>query len=140
MKPCPKLSAVVAAAALCAVAVPAVAAETIYIETPAQTTVYAPVETVTYYAVPDTTTVVADEPITVYGYRDDDARITQEALDNIAADPYINGIVGVETDDSVVTLDGRVSTPGQALRAERDARVDGVSEVQNRLRANVGMY
>ena len=140
MKPCLKLSAAVAAAALAAVAGPAVAAETIYIVTPAQTTVYAPEESVTYYAVPEATTVVADEPIVVYGYADDDARITHQALDNIAADPYINGIVGVETNDSVVTLDGRVSTPGQALRAERDARVDGVSEVQNRVRANVGMY
>lgn len=140
MKPCLKLSVAVAAATLAAVAVPAVAAQTIYIETPAQTTVYAPVETETYYLVPGTTTVVADDPVVVYGYRDDDARITHEALDNIAADPWINGIVGVETNDSVVTLDGRVSTPGQALRAERDARVDGVSEVQNRIRASVGMY
>ena len=134
MKPFLKLSAIVAAV----LALPA-AAETIYIETPASNTVYAPVEVDTYYAVPQTTTVVYDEPITVYGYRNDDDRITSDVIDEIASDPWITGVVGVQTDDNVVTLDGRVTTPGQARRAEMDAhRVDGVAEVQNRLRTRVG--
>ena len=139
MKAFTKLSATLIAGALAAVAAPAVAAETIYIETPATTTVYVPVETTTYYAVPETTTVYYGDATTVYGYRNDDDRITSEVIGNIAADPNINGIVGVQTENSVVTLDGRVSTPGQALRAGYDAhRADGVSEVQNRLRTRVG--
>src|SRR5262245_27271842 len=138
MKPCLKLSATFAAV-IAAVALPAVAAETIYIETPPSNTVYAPVEVTTYYAVPQTTTVYYGTPVTVYGYRNDDDRITSDVIGQIAADPWISGVVGVQTDDNVVTLEGRVTTPGQARRAEMDAhRVDGVAEVQNRLRTRVG--
>jgi len=138
MKPCLKLSAIFAGV-LAAAALPAVAAETIYIETTPSTTIYAPVEVDTYYAVPQTTTVYYDAPITVYGYRNDDDRITSEVIGQIATDPRISGVIGVQTDDNVVTLDGRVTTPGQSRRAEMDARrVDGVAEVQNQLRTRVG--
>jgi len=138
MKPCLKLSATFAAV-IAAVALPAVAAETIYIETTPGTTVYAPVEVDTYYAVPQTTTVYYDAPITVYGYRNDDDRITSDVIGQIATDPRISGVIGVQTDNNVVTLDGRVTTPGQARRAEMDAHsVDGVAEVQNQLRTRVG--
>ena len=130
MKACLKLSALAAAL----IAVPAMA-DVMYIYTPPPVTVYAPVE--------DTTTYVYEEPqtITVYGYRpaNEDERITNDVITNIANDPWINGAVGVETTDKVVTLNGRVGTPGQALRAESDAHAAGdVSEVQNRLRTRVG--
>ena len=138
MKPCLKLSATFAAV-LAAVALPAVAAETIYIETTPSTTIYAPVQADTYYAVPQTTTVYYDAPITVYGYRNDDDRITSDVIGQIATDPRISGVIGVQTENNVVTLDGRVTTPGQARRAEMDAHsVDGVAEVQNQLRTRVG--
>ncbi len=137
MKPCPKLTAALVAAALAAAAAPAVA-ETIYVYTPPERTVYVPVETATtddyytYYTAPTT--------ITVYGTRaNDDDLITNDVVTELAFDPWISGTVGVETNNNVVTLNGRVTTPGQALRADADAhRVDGVSEVQNRLRTRVG--
>jgi BON domain-containing protein len=144
MKACLKLSALAAAL----IAVPAMA-DVMYIYTPPPATVYAPVEDATtdyVYTTPvttTTTTYVYDEPrtITVYGYRpaNEDERITNDVITNIADDPWINGAVGVETTDKVVTLNGRVGTPGQALRAEYDAHAAGdVSEVQNRLRTRVG--
>jgi len=136
--PAPKLTAALIATALAAAAAPAIA-ETIYVYTPPERTVYVPVETVTtddyytYYTAPTTT-------ITVYGTRgDEDALITNDVVTELAFDPWISGTVGVETNNNVVTLNGRVSTPGQALRADADAhRVDGVSEVQNRLKTRVG--
>ncbi len=138
MKPCPKLSATLVAAALAAIAGPAVP-ETIYVDTPPATTVYVPVQTATtddyyaYYTAPTTS-------ITVYGVRaDEDDLITNDVMTELALDPWISGKIGVETNNNVVTLNGRVSTPGQALRADFDAhRVEGVSEVQNRLRTRVG--
>jgi len=137
MKPCPKLTAALVTAALATAAAPAVA-ETIYVYTPSERTVYVPVETATtddyytYYTAPTTT-------ITVYGTRTDDDVITNNVVTELAFDPWISGTIGVETNNNVVTLNGRVSTPGQALRADYDAhRVDGVAEVQNRLRTRVG--
>jgi hypothetical protein len=138
MKPCPKLSATLVAATLAVVAAPAIA-ETLYVYTPPERTVYAPVETTTtddyytYYTAPTTT-------ITVYGTRaDEDDLITNDVVAKLAFDPRISGKIGVETNNNVVTLNGRVSTPGQAQRADFDAHsVEGVSEVQNRLRTRVG--
>lgn len=97
-----------------------------------------------YYAVPATTeyyvTPVIEERITIYADRaTGDQLITNDVVDAIAADPRITGYVGVETRDGDVTLSGLVSTPGQALRAGRDARgVDGVRDLHNNVRARVG--
>lgn len=125
---------------------------------PVTTDIYvAPVTTNTYvapvttgaYVVNDATTYVApsgtyyvyEAPITVTAPANEDAAITQSVADNIAADPWINGAVGIDTRDNVVTLTGLVSTPGQTWRAAGDARrVDGVDEVRNQIRSRVGDY
>ena len=74
-----------------------------------------------------------------FSWADLEGLITNDVVTELAFDPWISGTVGVETNNNVVTLNGRVSTPGQALRADADAhRVDGVSEVQNRLKTRVG--
>jgi osmotically-inducible protein OsmY len=69
----------------------------------------------------------------------DDQLITDEVIDRIATNGRISGRVDVETYRRDVTLRGRVTTPGQADRAEREARsVDGVRDVNNLLRTRVG--
>jgi hypothetical protein len=67
-------------------------------------------------------------------------RITDEVIDRIADDSRISGRVGVETSrNNRVTLSGRVGTRLQADRASRHAMsVQGVREVDNQLRAQVG--
>lgn len=69
----------------------------------------------------------------------DDELITYDVMDRIATDPHLQGRVGVETYRRNVTLTGRVTSPVQVERAERDARsVEGVRDVNNLLRARVG--
>jgi hypothetical protein len=72
-------------------------------------------------------------------YMTDDQAITSDVMDNIASNPRISGNIGVETEDRDVKLTGMVTTPGQARRAEQDARsVDGVRNVDNGIRSKVG--
>jgi hypothetical protein len=104
------------------------------------TTVYYVPSTTYYYAQPATTVVYEAPAIEVTApYLTGDRRITADVVDTIAADPWISGRVGVETRDSNVNLSGIVTTPGQARRAERDAKsVPGVRNVENELRTRVG--
>jgi hypothetical protein len=108
---------------------------------------YVPETTTVYSYTPDTTAYyVAPQPVyyagpyTVYGSpADNDAAINADVQDRIASDPYINGHIDVSTRNSDVTLQGLVSTPGQADRAGYRAReVDGVGDIDNQVRARVG--
>jgi hypothetical protein len=108
---------------------------------------YVPETTTVYSYTPDTTSYyVAPAPVyyagpyTVYGSSvDNDAAINADVQDNIASDPYINGHIDVSTRNSDVTLQGLVSTPGQADRAGYRAReVDGVGDIDNQVRSRVG--
>jgi hypothetical protein len=124
-----KIPALVCAATLGALAAPAFAA-------------------VTYYAVPEDdevvyyapTVVYVEPPITVRARRaTEDELITDDVSYRLATNPRLSGKIGVETERRVVTLTGRVTTPGQVDIASREARsVDGVDEVQNYLRTRVG--
>jgi hypothetical protein len=87
-------------------------------------------------------TVVYDEDIYVTAPRArEDDLITQDVADTIASDPRITGRVGVETYRNNVTLTGRVTSPTQVERAQRDAQsVNGVRDVNNELRSSVGNF
>jgi len=91
--------------------------------------------TVAYPAVP------AEAPIIVTAPRDasDDYLINRDVADNLAADPSLRGHIETQTFRNTVTLGGRVTTPGMVDRAERDAQsVEGVRDVENRIRPSVG--
>ncbi len=112
-------------------------------------TVYETAPTTTYYYdtapattyVPTTTTYYTEPPIVVTAPRSEDEAITNDVVDTLASDPRISGNIGVETFRNNVTLTGRVLTPTQAEIAARDAHsVDGVRDVENRLRARVGEF
>ena len=79
-------------------------------------------------------------PITVEQKRDPaDARVQADVMARLRAMENIEGIIGVETHQSVVRLTGKVTTSGQAYRAGREARnVAGVGNVDNEIRAKVG--
>lgn len=131
------IPAIVASAALAALAAPAFAAQTITIETTPSTTYY--VTTDDDY-VPPTTYYHSEPPIVVTEPRaTEDELITQDVVDTLAADPRLSGRIGVETTDREVELSGIVTSWGQALRAERDARsVPGVNNVHNTLATRIG--
>ena len=107
-----------------------------------------PADTVTYvepappsatYTYTDTATTYRGPDIVVVEPRTEDELITEEVVDRIAANPYIEGRVGVETFRNEVTLTGRVGTSGHANQAEREAMsVDGVREVHNLMRRSSG--
>jgi osmotically-inducible protein OsmY len=60
-------------------------------------------------------------------------------VDRLAGDARLSGKIGVESYRHVVSLTGRVTTTGQAERAEAIARsVEGVRDVNNYLTARVG--
>jgi hypothetical protein len=135
-----RLPALIASAALGALAAPAFA-ETIYIETSPSDYVYVPPPTTYYYYTAPAPTVVYTEPPIVVTPRDDDASINQGVVDTLAADPYLSGRIGVETRDREVELSGIVTTDGQTMRAERDAKsVYGVRNVQNNLTTRIGPH
>lgn len=68
-----------------------------------------------------------------------DERIQAQLLDVLASAPDVSGKIGVESNDSVVTLSGWTTTAAQARRAARYAYgIDGVKSVQNEIRARVG--
>ncbi|MBC8024347.1 MAG: BON domain-containing protein [Burkholderiales bacterium] len=67
-----------------------------------------------------------------------DQLIKSEVMDRIASDQRPSGQIGVETQDNVVTLTGRVLDPDQIEWAAQDARgVDGVTDVNNLVRASL---
>jgi osmotically-inducible protein OsmY len=70
------------------------------------------------------------------GEKLDDTKITTAVKTKLAADRVKNLIdVGVETNDGVVRLYGKVPTPDDKFEAERVARrVKGVRDVTNELR------
>jgi osmotically-inducible protein OsmY len=71
--------------------------------------------------------------------RTHDERIELEVMERLANNPRLSGKIGVEAKDSVVRLTGWTRTPGQARRAERDARsVRSVKQVRNEIRPRVG--
>ena len=126
-----------------------VPAERTYYYVPAERTYYYAPDTTTYYTPPLTT--YYDQPVvTTRIYEANrieveaprystDQRITNDVVDVLATDPRLSGKIGVVTDDRTVHLTGRVTTPGQADIASRDAMsVDGVREVRNELRTRVG--
>jgi osmotically-inducible protein OsmY len=82
----------------------------------------------------------AEPPIVVTESRaTDDALITGEVVDTLAADPRLSGRIGVQTLDREVELTGIVTTAGQSRQAERDARsVYGVRSVSNKLATRIG--
>jgi osmotically-inducible protein OsmY len=70
-----------------------------------------------------------------------DQLITTQVQDVLRNDPRLSGEIGVETHDSEVTLDGLVTTSGEADRAGRDAEsVEGVRAVHDNLKAYVGQH
>ena len=108
----------------------------IYYTDPAPVATYPdPTPVVTY-----TTPEYASDAIIVTAPRgDEDRMITNDVVDRIATDPGVSGQVGVDTYRNNVTLTGRVATPGQVDRAERDAKsIPGVNEVTNTIRPRVG--
>ncbi|HET9651525.1 MAG TPA: BON domain-containing protein [Usitatibacter sp.] len=140
------IPAFVASAALAALAVPAFAAQTITIDTAPTTTYYVTTDddyvppTTYYYYEPAATQTYSEPPIVVTEPRaTEDELITQDVVDTLASDPRLSGRIGVETTDREVELSGIVTSWGQALRAERDARsVPGVSNVHNTLATRIG--
>jgi hypothetical protein len=68
-----------------------------------------------------------------------DERIRLAVIDRLAADPQLDGRIGVDTKDAVVRLTGWTRTAGQARHAEREARsVQQVKQVRNEIRPRVG--
>ena len=85
----------------------------------------------------------ATQTIIVTAPRDasEDYLVNSDVANAIADDPTIRGHVETQTFRNVVTLGGRVVTPGMADRVERDARsVDGVADVENLVRPMVGEH
>ena len=96
---------------------------------------------VTYaYDEPDNTVTYVEDPVVVTApYLTEDEAITNDVMDNIAADPSIHGHVGVATYENKVTLSGRVGTPWQAEKAGSHAmNTPGVREVDNQIRGRIG--
>ena len=130
--------------ALAAAAMPALAEVVEYrYYYPAPTTTYYYTEPATTYYYPAPVTEVyyraPDVVVTAPRYYNDDLRITDDVVGVLASDSRLSGKIGVETWRNDVTLTGRVSTPGQARIAERDAKsVSGVRDVSNQLRTSVG--
>ena len=142
-----RISAILVSASVGAIAVPALAAQTIEIYTTPTTTYYAvPVEqeyvppTTYYYYTAPATQVYYEPPVIVTAPRaTEDELITSDVVDVLANDPRLSGRIGVETIDRSVELSGIVTSAGQARRAERDAKgVEGVRDVRNNLATRIG--
>jgi hyperosmotically inducible protein len=67
-----------------------------------------------------------------------DPAITTAVKTSLLADPLVSGLkIDVDTDKSVVTLNGTVSTPTEKARAEELAKnTSGVSAVDNKLKVS----
>jgi hypothetical protein len=75
----------------------------------------------------------ATESLNVYGQRKtEDEFISQDVMNALQNDSRIHGRIGVETFRHVVTLTGRVSTPGQVDRAGSVARSAVARDVEIR--------
>jgi hypothetical protein len=116
--------------ALAAISAPALAATTVIEGYSGPPTYYEPAAT--YYYVPRTTVIAPRAS--------EDELINAEVADRILTNPRINGTIGIETERNVVTLSGRVTTPGMAREAVREAQsVEGVRDVRHDyLRTRVG--
>jgi hypothetical protein len=133
-----------------ALAAPALAEEVIVYSPPTTTYYYTAPTTTYYYSTPSLTEIYTptyrptvievDERVVVTAPSlTQDEAITRDVVDTLVADSRLGGRIGVETRNNTVELSGRVTTPGQARIAERDARsVPGVREVQSQLRSSVG--
>src|SRR5579859_219105 len=80
----------------------------------------------------------ATENLNVYGQRKtEDEFITEDVMNALQNDSRIHGKIGVDTFRRVVTLTGRVATPGQVDRASYVARgvVDRDVEIRNDVRS-----
>ena len=65
--------------------------------------------------------------------------LQQDVMAALARNPRLSGIIGVEANQGVVALTGRVTTPGMVRTAVREARlVDGVRQVNYDIRTRVG--
>jgi osmotically-inducible protein OsmY len=85
--------------------------------------------------------VYFEPPVIVTAPASTDQAINDDVVDTIANDPRISGRIGSDTFNGNVTLNGRVGTPFQAQMAEQDAKsVDGVNDVDNRIRPVVGEH
>lgn len=68
-----------------------------------------------------------------------DSRIQADVIQRLEKMENVQGFVAVHTRDSIVRLDGQVSTAGQVHRVGRETRaVDGVRDVENQIRARYG--
>ena len=68
-----------------------------------------------------------------------DELITRDVVEALSNDARLAGRIGVQTVDREVELTGIVTTSGQSLQAERDARaVYGVVGVHNKLSTRIG--
>jgi len=94
----------------------------------------------TYYVPATNTVTYVESPIIVTSpYLTEDQAITSEVMEKIYNDSQINGRVGLDTYNNVVTLSGRVGTPWQADRAVRHAQnTPGVREVNTQLMSRIG--
>ena len=81
-----------------------------------------------------------EPPITVTESRSaDDAAITSEVVHALRNDASLDGRIGVQTTDGFVELSGIVTSPGQRMHAERDAKgIDGVRNVNNLMSTRMG--
>jgi osmotically-inducible protein OsmY len=69
----------------------------------------------------------------------DDAIINADVVEALASDSRLAGRIGVQTLDREVELSGIVTSPGQSMQAERDAKsVYGVRNVRNLLSTRIG--
>ena len=70
-----------------------------------------------------------------------DTAVRAAIIDRLAADPRLQGRVGVVVTDKIATLTGTVTDPNQVAWAEEDARsVDGVIQVTNLVRADIASF
>ena len=99
-----------------------------------------PNETIVEEVVPVVERPAAQPPVTVEERRLTlDERIQGDVMDAIYNMPNINGKIGVESRDAVVTLTGYTTTRGQAWRAGAEAgRISGVRYVNNEIRPRIG--
>jgi osmotically-inducible protein OsmY len=79
-------------------------------------------------------------PVIVEGQRvASDAWIQQQVMDRLAMNTRLEGRIGVESRNAVVTLTGWTRTEGQAWIAEMEThKVGGVSDVHNLIRPRMG--
>ena len=109
-----------------------------YPATSAATEARAPVTTGNPAAVPDIEHYSLPSVTVTAPRLSEDELLRNAVMDRLAGEARLSGKIGVESYRHVVSLTGRVTTTGQAERAEAIARsVDGVRDVNNYLTARV---